>query len=897
MSEKINPINKLLTELDTLIGIRENKIKTIENDYPDPSGGNGGERHIAEQYAAEYSRRIRAVNESFVKENARILEELNSECERLRRKQPQFMKLTGEMLNTEGNVPGMIIQGRIKVKYRDLDIDVPHLTAFPVKEAVKLSSDDDTEAAFSVILRLLYTVPVGKLELYAYDPDYFGATLLRYNKLFTDPNLSPLGKICSKKEELVKILRQLTSYASNLIQTVFTGEYDNWKDYNQAVFKKQTEGSLLPYKMLYLCDVPDEMDAECINMLIRLCNVSERCGIFVAMTVNESHFEEVVKDKWDQNTRDIHKFLESCRTITDVVSDIPQKMTYLQLQYHGEIFPEVKRFDKLVSDYIDKSEEMKLRGNGFFDLFGSRDFFTQNSCKSLDAALGRRTDNAAEAVLNIGNNSPHILIGGTTGSGKSNLLHIMITNLCRRYSPDELNIYLLDFKEGVEFSIYAYPLQIPQAKLVSTEADVEFGLSVFEHICREMTGRYKKFKENNLKDYITYRTAFKDEKMPRIVLLIDEFQVMFGQGMVSTKIVSLMQQIVKQGRAAGIHLVMATQTLSTGTQNNDGFSTLETQFSGRVALKCSASESSKLLGAVSGNDEAAKLTIPFAIMNTQSGLPEYNVKFAIPNADNCVQKAVEQIHNRWKESGGGFDAKIFIGDVSIPHPEPAAFESKGFGFLLGELSSYSQERYYLSLRNKYGNNLLFCGSEEKTLNGLKKSLMLSAEKSTEIKRVIIVGGGSFPKITKETHEFNSLKKLYEFMGGCEGDDIPSGDLIILDNISPSDEAGYTTQTYPPIKLDEGKWLVNYFKEFNSHGSHMAAFFDTPSEFRNSNLTAELMLYIVAFGLTEMDLNSLCGVMTSVNNQFMPRNKAYIFNNKVREGIIKPYVLSDGDDNE
>ena len=58
--------------------------------------------------------------------------------------------------------------------------------------------------------------------------------------------------------------------------------------------------------------------------------------------------------------------------------------------------------------------------------------------------------------------SQHVLISGKTGSGKSTLLNAMITNLALRYSPDELEFYLIDFKKGVEFKAYA-ALNLPHA--------------------------------------------------------------------------------------------------------------------------------------------------------------------------------------------------------------------------------------------------------------------------------------------------------------------------------------------------------------------------------------------------------------------------------------------------
>ena len=68
----------------------------------------------------------------------------------------------------------------------------------------------------------------------------------------------------------------------------------------------------------------------------------------------------------------------------------------------------------------------------------------------------------------------HVLIAGKTGSGKSNLLHVLITNSALLYSPDHLQLYLIDFKKGVEFKIYA-SYQLPHARVIAIESEREFG--------------------------------------------------------------------------------------------------------------------------------------------------------------------------------------------------------------------------------------------------------------------------------------------------------------------------------------------------------------------------------------------------------------------------------------
>src|SRR5205085_12267728 len=87
----------------------------------------------------------------------------------------------------------------------------------------------------------------------------------------------------------------------------------------------------------------------------------------------------------------------------------------------------------------------------------------------------------------------HVLIAGKTGSGKSTLLHALITNLSLLYSPDEVELYLIDFKKGVEFKMYATEA-LPHARVIAIESEREFGLSVLQRLDAERKHRGERFR-------------------------------------------------------------------------------------------------------------------------------------------------------------------------------------------------------------------------------------------------------------------------------------------------------------------------------------------------------------------------------------------------------------------
>jgi len=101
--------------------------------------------------------------------------------------------------------------------------------------------------------------------------------------------------------------------------------------------------------------------------------------------------------------------------------------------------------------------------------------------------LGLNTENSA-------------LIIGQSGSGKSNLMHVIILGLALKYPPSELELYLVDFKGGVEFKDYAN-YRLPHARAIAIESEREFGISILEGLSKQMAERERIFKLAKVSDY------------------------------------------------------------------------------------------------------------------------------------------------------------------------------------------------------------------------------------------------------------------------------------------------------------------------------------------------------------------------------------------------------------
>ena len=219
--------------------------------------------------------------------------------------------------------------------------------------------------------------------------------------------------------------------------------------------------------------------------------------------------------------------------------------------------------------------------------------------------------------------SQHVLIAGKTGSGKSTLMHAMITNAALWYSPDEVELYLVDFKKGVEFKTYATHL-LPHARAIAIESDREFGLSLLQRLDVELTRRGELFrKAGGVQNLEGYRATPNALVLPRTLLIIDEYQEFFTEDdRLAQEATLLIERLVRQGRAFGMHVLLGSQTaggLPRGVME---------QFAVRIALATTEAGSQIILG--DNNSAARLLTRPGeAIYNDGGGLVENNSPFQV----------------------------------------------------------------------------------------------------------------------------------------------------------------------------------------------------------------------------------------------------------------------------
>lgn len=174
----------------------------------------------------------------------------------------------------------------------------------------------------------------------------------------------------------------------------------------------------------------------------------------------------------------------------------------------------------------------------------------QGADSPLSFAIGR--DIAGEATLGHLDKMPHLLIAGSTGSGKSVMINTLLTSLLYRNSPSEVKLILVDPKQ-VELTPYN---DIPHL-LTPVIVEPEKCISALKWAVNEMEKRYSLLAEEKVRNIKSYNELKKEERMPYIVIVIDELADLMM--LAARDVESLIVRLAQKARAVGIHLVLATQ--------------------------------------------------------------------------------------------------------------------------------------------------------------------------------------------------------------------------------------------------------------------------------------------------------------------------------------------------
>ncbi len=492
-------------------------------------------------------------------------------------------------------------------------ISLPLTLAFPQEGSLLLETDDDggkwvAEVMNSVIFRLLSLAPPGKIAFTIIDPVGLGQNFAGLMHLADHEPALINRRIWTQRDHIEERLAELNEHIEKVIQMYLRNEYASITEYNEKA------GSVAEkYHFLVIAGLPASFSESAMARLKSIVMSGARCGVFTLI-------------HWDRR-QPLPEGL--------VADDLRKNCLHLLLEKGGVTIGGISNpsLDPAPSDVIaaelahqiGKASIDSNRVQVPFSVVAPKEMWSESTTSELRIAIGR-TGATKLQYLAIGKGTrQHALLAGKTGSGKSTLLHIIITNLALTCSPDEVEFYLIDFKKGVEFKCYA-DAKLPHAKVIAIESDREFALSVLQRIDEELRRRGEMYRKLGAQDLAGYKKAGGTEPMPRSILIIDEFQEFFVEDDAVAQGASLLlDRIVRQGRAFGIHVFLGSQTLG-------GAYTLARTTIGqmviRIALQCNEADAALIMD--DNNTAPRLLSRPGeGIYNDAAGAVEGNSPFQV----------------------------------------------------------------------------------------------------------------------------------------------------------------------------------------------------------------------------------------------------------------------------
>lgn len=645
-------------------------------------------------------------------------------------------------------------------------IKAPHCVAFDKRFNYIFEVNNHNRAlmidrACSVAMRLFMMLPPNKVNFTFFDPITLGETFASFTRLVeVDDRTSKVinGKIWTSAEDIEAKLRITTDHIANVTQRCLQGQYDSIQAYNIDAGQNAE-----PYQVLMVMDFPAEFNESSLKLMEQIIATGPKCGVYTVLLKSEEQYAKVDEKK-------LKPLVNNIMSNVSAFVASGNGIAFDNVEYNGKKIEfdipaslgneELNKVIPILKAGIKNAERIVI---GFEKIIPKKEDWFKGDCSSeLSIPIGvHGANNIQNLTFGVGG-SHHALVAGQTGAGKSSLLHTIIMSALIKYPANQLQVFLVDFKRGVEFKIYAnYSLE--NFKVIAIESEREFGCSVLEFLDREQSRRADLFKRFNVDNVEDYRKE-SGETLPRILLIIDEFHVLFSKDtsdVMSKNSAAYLEQIIRQGRAFGIHIILASQTMTNIGGINNG---VWGQVGVRIALKCPKSDAKFVLG--SDNDGVDLLSADNpgqAVYNSDCGNVIANTIFRVAYIEQHDQDEYLKYISTNSQRFGYPNTRVMLSNVEDniynPFQKFARGENVNFdenSILIGE-SLKLVNNMRMVFKNKNSSNMLVIGNDEQKA----RTLFTFAALSMALHK-LSVNGNMCPKVPDiYLFDYAPLEDFYE----------------------------------------------------------------------------------------------------------------------------------------
>lgn len=426
---------------------------------------------------------------------------------------------------------------------------------------------DESIDAFVIayVLRFIETFPLGTVNIHIFDDN----TNYLYKRLNNSFQAETSGEATKKTVQIHTNISDLETFRDVNCEDIFKKTSTEKPDL-YAVYDDDKSD---PFNLIVLRDgfidgsgyaSSDVLDV--ISSLTKPSGVGHRCGLRFLIIDNSISFE---KNLAPNNKFLIESIQKNCSLRFDyndgrfsvggrpadvlTVSEDLDVYTQERSKYIAELIND-KEKNYVTLDDVSASEKFEKVGNIMYIPVG------KSGSNTVELPFSCNDEDGTVAGQCIG-----YMAIGQSGSGKSSFFHSVVLNGCLRYSPKDLQFWLLDFKNGGASSKYSN-CGIPHIRIIAENNKIDDALCLFQMILEEMERRSKAFNDsftNNIVEYNEKADATGAEHFPRIIIAIDEVQEIFREDNAS-ELQKLISSISARMRSAGMHFVMVAQNLSEG---------------------------------------------------------------------------------------------------------------------------------------------------------------------------------------------------------------------------------------------------------------------------------------------------------------------------------------------
>lgn len=578
----------------------------------------------------------------------------------------------------------------------------------------KAHKEEAIERLNNIVFSLMLSLPPKKVNLSIVDFGMDGAAGFLTRGL--DPGIYH-DEVIVEQNAYNDLLKRLQALMAQRIK-----RYGDMMEQNEKIGKIQE-----PIELVLLIGDPDRFDYR-LNELKPIWENGRKGGvIFISM-----------KDTAVVPPRDVKPALTGLNYV-EVSSS--HRHYHIQKSHTARLTPvaQLPELAELCFEYLNNGFQAKEEAVKVMDTAQLEDDYDDCGNGILEVAVGAAERSVAHFRMDLVDHI-HAFILGMSGSGKSVLLHNIIANLIGKYSPEQLQLYLLDFKlGGVEFNRYRDTKHV-KALLVDN-SDNSVVLEIMRELNTAMYERGKMLKSAGVQRIDEYNRKNQDKPLPQILAVIDECHNIFNlQGGQHTglqrEVLGILTKITKEGRNQGVHLVMATQTLYGADIPGD----ILNNISDHYLLKCAQPDSEKL--APGNSNITSGLPTGKVFYHHQSG----NILFqGYYLGDSALEKKVHLANEKAvsRQSNGQFyfsGSQIFTLDNSVF--EKIGKNANALTLTPGETCSLRHEPFAIKLPNLDAQNILISGINSPLVTRTTLALIGSAimwnENSADKYRILVI---------------------------------------------------------------------------------------------------------------------------------------------------------------